>query len=501
MATAKAEVGAAFWWCLACGVVGVAVLLADPGAYFQDPALHFLRARWMWSHPWMLVDVWDRPAFTLLYSIPAALPSSGTAYIVAKLCTVVVTITAAWLTWQFARTERLGRAALVIPLMWLQPCVFLLCAEVTPEPLFAMLFALALVLRQRGRLTQSAIAVSLLILVRPEGIALAVLWAWCTVRDPRAGRTMLTRVAAACALALAPVVWWYLSAQITQDPLFIVHNWPPLSTSLGAVLTGGGVENAVRPWGQIVGVALAVPFVVGTVTSVWQRRLGMPVASVLTVLAAHLLAGGTGVFGWAPVPSAFVCVAPAIALITLAGWNALAAAPIGLSGGTRRVVGWCVAVCVLLVSIIGDVVVLDAQAPARDWRPIAQMTSWWSAHPRPIRRLIWSEAYADVLFGHDPTESALTYGDRPQVVALLTSARAGTLVVWDADIGPSWYGVTGAQIEALGFITLQHAAYTLGGPLPASVRSMPPVVRLRHLMALDTTSAPRSQEVWLLYRP
>ncbi|SRR5579863_5027549 len=499
MATGKSGGRAALGWCIAGIAAGVALVCAYPGAYIQDPALHFLRARWMWSHTWMLVDVWDRPFFTLLYSLPAALPA-GSAYVVAKLCTVAVTAAAAWLTWQLASGYQLGRPALAVPLFWLQPCVFLLCSETTPEPLFAMLFALALLLYQRGRLAPSAIVASLLILVRPEGIALAVLWAWCTVRDARAGETLGKRMAVASALLIPLVVWWYLSAQITTDWLFIVHNWPALSASVREAFFGGKAEKPLRQWAEIFGVVLVVPFVAGAVTSLWNRRLGMPLAAVATVLVVHIAFGGTGVFGWAPVPIAFVCVAPAIALITLDGWNALSS---GVSpwipAGARRVVGWAVPVAVLVVSLAGDILVVDAQQPGRDWRPVAALGEWFAAHPRPVTRMVWSEAYAGVQFRHDPDESALTYADPAKVTAFLAGAPHGTLVAWDADIGPSWYGLTGDQIEHLGYIALQQRATTERGLLPSWVASVPGVGRLQVLMKLDP-SAPRAQEFWLLYR-
>jgi hypothetical protein len=498
MATGKPGGRAALGWCVACIAAGVAIAYAYPGAYIQDPALHFLRARWMWSHPWMLVDVWDRPLFTLAYSLPAALPPVGIAYAAAKLSSVAVTVVAAWLTWELAGEYRLGRPALVIPLMWLQPCVFLLSAETTPEPLFALMFALALLLYRRGRMAPSALVVSLLILVRPEGIALAVLWALCTIRDPRAGETFGKRAAVTSALLVAPAVWWYLSAQITTDWLFIVHNWP----SLSAPFLGGVSGDPLQQWAQIAGVVLALPFAVGVVASLWGRRLGMPLAAVATVLVVHLAIGGTGVFGWSPVAAAFVCVAPAIALITLDGWNALAAgASSWIPADARLGVGWGVTAVVMVISLAGDLLLVDAQQPARDWRPVAEMREWFAGHPQPVARMVWSEAYAGVQFGRDPDESALTYHDRAKDAAFLAAAPQGTLVAWDSDIGPSWYGITGAQIEQIGYTVLQHQTYSEMGRLPSWVEAVPGVGRLRSLLRLDRGAPPRVQELWLLYRP
>jgi hypothetical protein len=129
------------------------------------------------------------------------------------------------------------------------------------------------------------------------------------------------------------------------------------------------------------------------------------------------------------------------------------------------------------------------------------MREWFAAHPQPIARMVWSEAYAGVQFGHDPDESALTYGDRAKNVAFLSGAPHGTLVAWDADIGPSWYGLTGAQIAHLGYMVLQHQTSVETGRLSSWVGAAVHVGRRGAIPGPDRIAAPRTQEFWLLYRP
>ena len=96
----------------------------------------------------------------------------------------------------------------------------------------------------------------------------AVLWAWCTVRDGRAGETLGKRMAVASALLIAPAVWWYLSAQITTDWLFIVHNWPaPFSSQ---------VKWPLLAWAEIFGVVLAVAGLSDLVDGTVARRFERP---------------------------------------------------------------------------------------------------------------------------------------------------------------------------------------------------------------------------------
>jgi hypothetical protein len=490
------EVWAARRWLLACAIVSVAMVALFPGSYYEDAAIHFLRARWMWSHAWMAVDVWDRPVFTLLYSIPANLPGSGfVAYVAAKVATVVISLVTAWLTWDLARAYRLERPALVIPLMWLQPCVFILSSQTTPELLFALLLVVALRLRQAGRVVTGLIVASLLMLVRPEGFALLPMWIWWGVTDARSPYSKAGRLATILALGVAPALWWYLSAQITLDPLFPIHNWPPLFKPLGSIFLGGGIDGDTGRWNQVMGVALVVPALIGVWVALRRRETAFVTGLVLLVFGAHLVAGATGIFGWAPIPAEAACVAPALALVTLAGWDSIAR----IFAVVGRPLLVTIAVIILSVAMVDDFALADAMPVSRDWKPIAETTAWFTAHPRPVTELIWSQSYGDVLLKRDPTENPLRYGDRAFALASFANARRGTLVMWDADVGPSSYGLSGRDIEQTGFVAIHQAAYTLSGWLPPDSSSSL-LARVRGLLRLPPSQL-RHQEMWLLYRP
>ena len=63
-----------------------------------------------------------------------------------------------------------------MPFVWLQPSFFLFCADNMTEPIFALVYVIALRLHHRGRLKAGMIMASLMILARPEGFFLGVLW-------------------------------------------------------------------------------------------------------------------------------------------------------------------------------------------------------------------------------------------------------------------------------------------------------------------------------------
>src|SRR5688572_14723904 len=124
---------AATLWVGAFIAVGGALWVLHPDSYQQDGGYHFLFARWAWVHADLFVDVWNRPAFTLLYSLPAR-----AGYAPAKLLTVLVCAACAWQTWRLAIALNLPRSPLAVPLLFLQPSFFLICTETITEPLYAL---------------------------------------------------------------------------------------------------------------------------------------------------------------------------------------------------------------------------------------------------------------------------------------------------------------------------------------------------------------------------
>src|SRR6185436_17504374 len=98
------------WWLAGCTSMAIALAFLFPDSYQQDGGYHFLFARWAWVHPELLVGVWSRPAFTLLYSLPAQF-----GYPAAKLFTVAICAACAWHTWKLAKDLGFSRPELAIP--------------------------------------------------------------------------------------------------------------------------------------------------------------------------------------------------------------------------------------------------------------------------------------------------------------------------------------------------------------------------------------------------
>ena len=160
-------------------LLGVALIFLFPGGPEQDTDYHFLEARTAWSNPWLFVDVWGRPLYTAFYALPALL-----GFTAARLFAVGIGVAIAWQTWRLACDLRLERAWLVIPLLLGQPVFFELFPDLLTEPLFALVFVVALRWHLRGWTRLGMLAASLLPLARPEGVFLCLLWGvWVAAKD------------------------------------------------------------------------------------------------------------------------------------------------------------------------------------------------------------------------------------------------------------------------------------------------------------------------------
>ncbi len=454
--------------------------------------MHFLFARWAEHHRRFFVDEWGRPFFTLLYAVPAVW-----GYRVAKLTTVAICLATAWQTWKLAVAEGLERAPLVIPFLWLQPSYLLLSSDTMTEPLFALLLVTALLLRRTGRLAISAVLISCAALTRPEGFVLAPLWALWLLLDPRAGRVWWRRIPAIALLAFAPAVLGLITWAWSRDPLWVLHHWP-VNWSASAAYGKGSPLDYFRWRREITGPLLQVPFAVGAVAALMRRRLRFELAIVAIFFLVHSVIWSLGAFGSAGYPRYFACVAPPIALLILLGWNELANAARSLLAQYGRPVVTVATAVVLAVSAISAVCYVDAWGSSRDAWIVDAAADWLGSHPQPVRHVVASQVYGCIRFDCDPVGGiGLPRGRAPQTIdSVVRALPKETLIIWDSDTGPKWYGPTADMIVAGGFTPLWVRSDTLSGrilPHLAGGRFVPRVLSWGW-------GGARVQTVWLLYR-
>jgi hypothetical protein len=445
-------------------MLGVLLIFLFPGCPEQDTEYHFLEARSAWSNPWLFVDVWGRPLYVAFYAVPALLGFTAT-----RFFAVGVGVAIAWQTWRLACDLRLQRPLLVIPLLLGQPVFFELFPDLLTEPLFALIFVAALRWHLRGWTRRGMLAASLLPLARPEGAFLCLLWGiWGIIKelnpacptDVPVYRRLIRPVLSTVILATGVVLWWIAATCITHDPLFILHNWP--KTWHQGVYGRGTLFSYSERASEFIGLLLGALFLVGLWGKV-RARTWIPITtSFLLLFFLHTLFRAYGLFGEAGYPRYMVSVAPAIAVLTLQGWNTIAS----------RLEEWprfasvTLGAAVLGISLVPNFCYLDAFSSARDPIAIREMTDWLHAHPEPYKRLVWSNARMCIACGFTLVQSpSLGSSTRETTLAALKDAPSGTLVFWDDHFGPDWFGLTAAEIENSGYRRIRTRHYSLPGIL------------------------------------
>jgi hypothetical protein len=486
-------------WLASFAAIGVALVLLYRDADQQDSGYHFLFARWAHRHPQYFIGVWARPLFTLLY-----FPFAQFGYAAAKFLTVIISLATAWQTFRLARQIGFDRAEMAIPLLFLQPSFFLLSSTVLTETLFALVFVIALRLHLSGRVKAGMIVASLLILVRPEGFFIGVLWGgwvlWIEDRGSRIGdrtarieqrdstRSSIFHPLSSIfdprllLLAIGMILWWLAAYLIMRDPLWIVHDWPSDWRPDGKANGTGPIWWYVASLPLIVGPLLVAPFIGGLWRLLKRREFMCGVSAFLVLFVAHSLMFWRGWFGSAGYARYFVCVSPAVALIALAGWNELAERRAKFFGAARN----SLAATAIAGSFLVSVFYVDAWKFTRDARAVDEMFEWFRANERPVARLICSQAYMWIVFDRDQGECPPFTTDREHNMSLIRQSPPQTLVFWDEETGPKWYGLRAGDFESAGYVRLKSQAFRLEG--------------LLFKLSWNHFGGPRVQHMSLLYK-
>jgi hypothetical protein len=492
------------FWLTVCAAAGVAMLFLFDDSCQQDGGQHYLFARWAWVHHELFVGVWSRPLYTSVYAFPALI-----GYRAARTLTVLICLAVSYQTWRLAEDLRIDRAPLAIGLVWLQPSFFLFCADNMTEPIFALVYVVALRLHHRGRLKAGMIVASLMILARPEGFFLGVLWGlWVLTErwrdkgtrgqgDKEKGRQGDRKIFSPLhlvshsptlplfLLATGAFAWWLAALAVTGDPFFIKHNWPTDWPMTGTIYGAAGLYAYPIRLAEIVGLFLLPPFFYGLFHLLKHRRLYPLTSSFLLLLVLHTVLRAYGLLGSAGYPRYLVAISPTIALITLAGWNEMAK----LFARASRAFKTAGAGLVIVVSALTNFAYADGAEWSRDARAISAAHSWFQSQAAkpPISRLIWSHPYSCILFDRDPWENAGFTRDRETDMKTLRDGVAGTMVVWDELVGPKRSGLRAKDFEEAGFVRLHTQSFTLKGYI------------------LDRSwfgyGGPRAQTIYLLYKP
>ena len=436
------------------GFIGVLLVFLFPGSPEQDIDYHFLMMRTAWVDHFYFVDVWARPFFTAIFA-PVALWG----FTASRFFALALSLALAWQTYRFACDLGVQRPWLAILFLIGQPTVFVLFSNLFTELPFALVLVTALRCDFCGRRKLGMLVASFLPLARPEGAFLCVFWGLWFLLQPDLKETgspvhrwSAARLPPILILGTGLFCWWFVALVITGDPLFILHKWP--ATWHQDMYARGPFFSYALKARKFIGTVFIIPFLFGLLEGFRSRHWALISSSFLLFVLLHSIFLKYGLFGEAGFPRYMASVSPAIALLTLKGWNRVFSVKI------LRPISAVSAGVVVTLSFVQGSRFLDSMEWGRDAIAIDQMADWLKERDRPIPDLIWSNGRMCAALGRNLKDSPPAE-NRENLIERLQNAPAGTIVFWDGEIGPNWFGMTSGEIEQRGYQLLLKRRYTL----------------------------------------
>ncbi len=161
------------YFVLALGfIAGVIVIFFTQVSYGgADNYSHYKFAHWGWQYPKLLFNHWGKPVFTILASPFAQFGAVGM-----QLYNLLLGFGTAIIIWKIAQILKLKNSPLSLLLVLFTPIYFILLFTTLTEVSFSFFLAAGILLFFKKKYILSALAISLLPLIRTEGIILLPLF-------------------------------------------------------------------------------------------------------------------------------------------------------------------------------------------------------------------------------------------------------------------------------------------------------------------------------------
>lgn len=288
--------------------------MMSQGGLFHDDIAHYLAARYAWVHPILLVDVWARPAYTVLAS-----PFAQFGLEAMRWLNVFVSLMACLVSYYLATSLRLREAWPAAAFTAVQPLFFQLSFGTLTEPLFGLLLAAATLFYLRNRFIASALCMSALPLARAEGALFAAAWFVLLLKE--------RQMKAVLCLAMFPALWVAASFAISGDPLFILNSNPYLHVNAYPESAGADLATKLSHWSDyfvrwpdITGPVLLPLVSLALIVGIARRGAIIPVVAIayFVVQTIIMMTGRLGFFSdfnESLYPRFFVSIAPLLGAI------------------------------------------------------------------------------------------------------------------------------------------------------------------------------------------
>ncbi len=283
-----------------------------------DNFSHYKFAHWGWKYHNLLFNHWGKPVFTILMS-----PFAQLGINTARIYNLIMGILTAIVIWKTAEVLKFKNAVVSLLLVLFTPIYFIMMFTTLTEVSFSFFISLAILLFFKNKYLLSAIIVSLLPLIRTEGIVVLPLFI--------AAYSFRRQFIAIPFLAVGFFVITLLGWQFYSDFWWLITKMP-YSGSAKDIYGSGSLFRFLMDTRGILGYPIAVLFVTGLFISIrdWVIRdkygttetfyfLLLVTGSYIVFLSAHSFVWWQGIGNSLGLIRVIASVAPLAALTAVPG--------------------------------------------------------------------------------------------------------------------------------------------------------------------------------------
>jgi hypothetical protein len=431
-----------WWFVVVFFIVAVFVIIKTENSFGGgDTFSHYKIAHWAWKHPFLLLDHWGKPLFTLLISPWAQLGMKG-----ARLYNEVMGLLTAVLIWKLSARFSAELRWLAPVLVVFSPIYFISMFTSLTEVTFSFFLVLSLVLFFRDKMIGSAVVLSFLPFVRTEGVVLFALFITAYV---------MRKHYLAILFLFTGFVVYSLAGFFYYHDFWWVLNQNPYSGGAAAIYGHGSLFHFITKMPKILGYPLILLFLtgIGVMLIRWIKKdrlkpgdsfyfLLLIPGSFLLYLAAHSFVWWKGMGNSLGLIRVMAAVTPVASLTAFVGLENLLKRLSKFPALFKIVLSSAFMVWIIVVGV--NTYPMNFHLSPTE-KLLNQAADFIHQNQLDRQKLYYFDPYLAYRLGVDPYSDKISQW-YPKGEDAIAQLPVGAIVVWDAHFGPN---EGGAPLEML----------------------------------------------------
>lgn len=405
------------------------LMYLSKGSISADSYLHFQITRYALKYPYLLLDPWGKPFFTLLFS-----PMALFGYDIAKLGNVFIGVLSSYCAFLTAQKLNHKKSIVTIFLVLFSPIYFIVMNSVLTEILFGFFLILIAYLSISGKLNFAALLFSFLPFVRTEGFILLPFFALFLLVKRRWTSLLL--------LSSGFIIYGFIGLLFYYHDFFWVFTknpYPFKSDIYGHSDFLYFFKSYNMIWGYLQTILLLIGFLVliyklfySSAKESLKSELVFVFVPAFIFFIFHVLAWWKGIFASVGELRIISCIIPLTAVIANRGVDFF----LSFFQGKRNIQKFLIFIfCAILIYTPFKMFKMPLQR--NENQKLVYQASLFVNETYPVNKVYYVDPLVSVVTGRDPYEGELIQQWFPNPEHPHEGLSDGDLVIWDAHFCPN----------------------------------------------------------------